>query len=63
MLLMSKKRPPLSPEALEFFKKQGRIGGTLGGAKAWEGLTAAQRTKRAKRAAETRLKNQARKTP
>jgi hypothetical protein len=44
----------LPPEVLAFFKKQGSIGGKLGGSKAWENLTAEERTDRAKKAVAAR---------
>ncbi|WP_180542183.1 hypothetical protein [Nevskia soli] len=42
-----KKKKELS---LEFFQEQGRIGGKVGGAKAWEGLTPEERSARARAA-------------
>jgi len=39
---------------LEFFKKQGARGGKMGGALAWAGLTAEQRSERAKKAVAAR---------
>jgi hypothetical protein len=48
------RKDKLSPEALEFFKKQGAKGGRLGGSKAWENLTAEERSARAKRAVAAR---------
>lgn len=41
---------PLSAAALAYFREQGKRGGKLGGAKAWAGLTPAERSARAKKA-------------
>ncbi|MGH9623459.1 MAG: hypothetical protein ACRD6B_21615 [Bryobacteraceae bacterium] len=49
---MSKKKLP--EEVLEYFRQQGRIGGKLGGAKAWEKLTPKERSARAKHAVAAR---------
>ena len=48
------RKPKLSPEALAFFREQGKIGGMAGGAKAWEGLTPEQKSERARRAVAAR---------
>jgi hypothetical protein len=45
------KKDELPPEALEFFRKHGARGGKIGGSKAWENLTPAERSARAKKAA------------
>jgi hypothetical protein len=42
--------------SLDFFKRQGKIGGLKGGALSWAGLTPEERSKRAKQAASTRKK-------
>lgn len=63
MLWMAKKKVPLSPEALEYFKQQGSRGGKLGGAKAWENLTPEERSARARKAANARKKKATTKTP
>ncbi|MGH9772417.1 MAG: hypothetical protein ACRD4Q_12075 [Candidatus Acidiferrales bacterium] len=49
---MPKKKLP--EEVLEYFRQQGRIGGKLGGAKAWEKLTPKERSARAKHAVAVR---------
>ncbi len=49
---MNKEKLPA--EVLEYFKKQGSIGGKLGGSKAWENQTAEERSERAKRAVAAR---------
>ncbi|HEX7362291.1 MAG TPA: hypothetical protein VF283_17505 [Bryobacteraceae bacterium] len=49
---MPKKKLP--EEVLEYFRQQGRIGGKLGGAKAWEKLTPKERSARAKNAVDAR---------
>ncbi|MGH9436519.1 MAG: hypothetical protein ACRD22_01160 [Terriglobia bacterium] len=49
---MSKKKLP--EDVLEYFRQQGRIGGKLGGAKAWEKLTPKERSARAKHAVAAR---------
>jgi hypothetical protein len=49
---MSKDKLP--PEVLEFFRKQGSKGGKMGGSKAWENLTADERSARAKKAVAAR---------
>jgi hypothetical protein len=49
---MSKKKLP--EDILEYFRRQGKIGGKLGGAKAWENLTPEERSARAKHAVAAR---------
>jgi hypothetical protein len=49
---MSKKKLP--EDILEYFRQQGKIGGKLGGAKAWEKLTPEERSARAKHAVAAR---------
>ncbi len=39
---------------LDFFQKQGAIGGKVGGVKCWEGVSAAERSERAKKAVAAR---------
>jgi hypothetical protein len=55
----------LPPEVLAFFKKQGSIGGKIGGKRSLETMTPEARTARAKKAAaksaEVRSRKQARK--
>ena len=54
---VSKKLPP---EVLEFFRKEGakggKLGGSIGGKKAAEGMTPEQRSERARKAAGARSK-------
>jgi hypothetical protein len=45
---MAKKRLP--PDVLEYFRQQGAKGGRIGGARALETMTPAQRSARAKKA-------------
>ena len=47
---MAKKRFP--PELLEYFRKQGAIGGKIGGKRSLETMTPAERTARAKKASD-----------
>jgi hypothetical protein len=49
---MAKKKLP--EEVLEYFRRQGRIGGKIGGAKAWANLTQEERSARAKHAVAAR---------
>jgi hypothetical protein len=49
-------RRKLPPEALEFFRKQGKKGGALGGKKAASLMTEAARKERARKAAVARWK-------
>ena len=56
---MSKKKLP--PEVLEYFRQQGAKGGKIGGSKAWENLTAEERSARAKKAVAAREAKRARK--
>ena len=49
---MSKQKLP--EDVLEYFRQQGKIGGKLGGAKAWENLTPEERSARAKKAVAAR---------
>jgi hypothetical protein len=44
------KKPTLSPEALAYFREQGARGGKIGGRRALETMTAAERRARAKKA-------------
>ena len=39
---------------LDYFQKQGSIGGKLGGVKCWEGVSAEERSERAKKAVAAR---------
>jgi hypothetical protein len=55
-----KKKLVLPPEVLEYFKQQGAIGGKIGGSKAWENLTAEERSARAKKAVAAREAKRAR---
>lgn len=52
------KKPTLPPEALEFFREQGRIGGSLGGSlggkRSLETMTPEERSARAKKAVAAR---------
>jgi hypothetical protein len=50
------KKPKLSEEALDYFRKQGKRGGKLGGKKRAESLTDEQRSAIAKKAAAARWK-------
>ena len=48
------RKEKLPPEVLEYFRRQGAIGGRTGGSKAWENLTPEERSKRAKHAVAAR---------
>jgi hypothetical protein len=51
----------LPPEVLEYFRRQGSKGGKIGGSKAWENLTAEERSARAKKAVAAREAKRAQK--
>jgi hypothetical protein len=54
MLSMSKKRPPLTPEALEFFRIHGAKGGKLSASARMKKLTHEERVAIAKKAVAAR---------
>jgi hypothetical protein len=62
MMGMPKKRgADLPPEALEFFRQQGKDHGAEGGRKAAENMTPEERSKRAKKAVQARWKKKKKK--
>jgi hypothetical protein len=52
----------LPPDVLEFFKKQGSLGGKTGGKKRWEGVSAEERSEHARKAVRAREEKRAAKT-
>ena len=50
-MMMGVPKKELPPEVLEYFKEEGRKGGSVGGKKYWKGLTNPQKRVRAQNAA------------